>query len=103
MSFESLSRFVSFIASSTREHVPHTTDAVIAFIVENHLETLKWPPQSPDLSPFENIWNAMKMKMKAMEPRPRSHAQMRAWLLLLSSQPCFSKYAQDRGMSGGTR
>ena len=59
----------------------HTTDAVIAFLVENQIETLKWPPQSPDLSPIENIWNAMKMKMKAMKPRPRSHAKMRDAML----------------------
>ena len=30
------------------------------------------PPQSPDLSPIEIIWNVMKMKLKAMKPRPRS-------------------------------
>jgi hypothetical protein len=35
---------------------------------------LEWRPQSPDLSPIENIWNVLKMKMKALT---RSHARMR--------------------------
>ena len=55
----------------------HKTQAVTTFLEENRIETLKWPPQSPDLSPIENLWNCMKMKMKARQPRPRSHASMR--------------------------
>jgi hypothetical protein len=50
---------------------------VATFLAENNIETLEWPPQSPDLSPIEHIWNVMKMKMKALNPRPRGHAQMR--------------------------
>jgi transposase len=65
----------------------HKTAAVTAFLQENNIEILDWPPQSPDLSPIENIWNVLKMKMKALKPRPRSHARMREacrtiWLTL---------------------
>ena len=55
----------------------HKTRAVMSFLTENGVKTFEWPPQSPDLSPIENIWNAVKMKMKALRPRPRSHALMR--------------------------
>jgi transposase len=59
----------------------HKTAAVLTFMAKNNVETFEWPPQSPDLSPIENIWNVMKMKMKmkmkALKPRPRSHARMR--------------------------
>lgn len=55
----------------------HKTPAVMTFMAENRIETFEWPPQSPDLSPIENVWNVMKMKMKALKPRPRSHAKMR--------------------------
>ena len=30
-----------------------------------HLRTLDWPPNSPDLSPIENIWGIMDNKMQA--------------------------------------
>ncbi|MEY3451992.1 MAG: hypothetical protein RL711_1820 [Bacteroidota bacterium] len=55
----------------------HKTPAVKAFMSENGINTFEWPPQSPDLSPIENLWNAMKMKMKALKPRPKTHANMR--------------------------
>ena len=55
----------------------HKTDAVMAFLEENQIQTFEWPPQSPDLSPIENIWNVLKMKMKALRPRPRTYARMR--------------------------
>lgn len=55
----------------------HKTAAVMAFMDENNIRTMEWPPQSPDLSPIENIWNVMKMKMKARRPRPRTFATMR--------------------------
>jgi transposase len=44
-------------------------------------EVLEWPPQSPDLSPIEMFWNILKMKMKAMVPRPRTKATMRDAML----------------------
>jgi transposase len=55
----------------------HKTAAVMAFLEENEIQTFEWPPQSPDLSPIENVWNVMKMKMKALNPRPRTMATMR--------------------------
>jgi transposase len=59
----------------------HKTDSVLSFLAENDIEPLKWPPQSPDLTPIENIWNVMKMKLKALKPRPRSYAKMRDAML----------------------
>ena len=51
------------------------------FLEAQNFETLDWPPQSPDLSPIEWVWNIIKMKMKALKPRPRTPATMRAKIL----------------------
>jgi len=56
---------------------PHKTQAVMNYLKNWGYEILDWPPQSPDLSPIETIWNVMKMRMKAMTPRPRTKASMR--------------------------
>lgn len=64
----------------------HKTAAVLSFLEENIVNILQWPPQSPDLSPIENVWNAMKMKMKALKPRPRTYAKMRDAMLQIWSE-----------------
>ena len=50
------------------------TAEIMTFFQENAIETLEWCPNSPDLSPIEDIWNILKMKMKAS---PRTYATMR--------------------------
>jgi transposase len=59
----------------------HKKATVTTFLQAQNFETLDWPPQSPDLSPIEWVWNIIKMKMKALKPRPRTPATMRAAIL----------------------
>jgi hypothetical protein len=59
----------------------HKKREVVDFLASQDFETLNWPPQSPDLSPIEWIWNQVKMKMKALTPRPRTPATMREAIL----------------------
>jgi DDE superfamily endonuclease/Transposase len=59
----------------------HKKASVTTFLSQQNFETLQWPPQSPDLSPIEWIWNCVKMKMKALRPRPRTMATMRDAIL----------------------
>ncbi len=49
----------------------HKKREVLDFLAITEWEILEWPPQSPDLSPIEWVWNQIKMKMKAINPRPR--------------------------------
>jgi len=56
---------------------PHTAEPVREYLKNWGYEVIDWPPQSPDLSPIEIFWNIMKMKMKALRPRPRKKAEMR--------------------------
>ena len=59
----------------------HKKASVLNFLSQQNFETLDWPPQSPDLSPIEWVWNIIKMKMKAMKPRPRTPARIQAAIL----------------------
>jgi transposase len=59
----------------------HKKREIIEFLEAQDFETLDWPPQSPDLSPIEWIWNNIKMKMKALDPRPRTPATIREAIL----------------------
>ena len=61
----------------------HKKASVTTFLASQSFETLQWPPQSPDLSPIEWVWNIIKMKMKALRPRPRTPATMQAAILAI--------------------
>ena len=59
------------------DNVPsHKAKKVTEFLKEKKITVLDWPPQSPDLSPIELIWNNLKMKLKSKKPRPRSAEDM---------------------------
>ena len=36
--------------------------------VECHINSIRWPPCSPDLNPIENIWRVLKRRLRSREP-----------------------------------
>ena len=42
----------------------HTAKIVKKWFADNNIETLEWPPQSPDLNPIKNLWSFMKYSLQ---------------------------------------
>ena len=50
----------------------HKSKVVMDFLAANGIPTLRWPPQSPDLNPIENIWGRVKQDRFIKFPPPSS-------------------------------
>ena len=56
-----------------QDNVPiHKSKVVMDFLAANGIPTLRWPPQSPDLNPIENIWGRVKQDRFIKFPPPSS-------------------------------
>ena len=58
----------------------HYTKMLAAFKARMKVKILSWPPQSPDLSPIENLWKQMKDRIARRRHRIRTIEEMEAAL-----------------------
>lgn len=47
----------------------HTAKTVLAYLQTEQVEVMKWPAQSPDLNPIENIWKIIGQNARRKNPK----------------------------------
>lgn len=55
---------------------PHKCQIAKQFHAEHELRILSWPPQSPDLSPIENLWALVKRNLRKRKKKPSNLTEL---------------------------
>ena len=59
----------------------HTSVKTRHWFGSKRMITLQWPPQSPDLSPIENVWQIMKRQINMRPVAPRNIQELQEVLM----------------------
>jgi hypothetical protein len=83
-----LSSLLAFFDTCSWLLLPPTQDNApghTAGLIQNHMygipQATKWPPHSPDFSPIEDVWQAMKAHVRAVAAHINTADDLKAALL----------------------
>ncbi len=87
-------------ATSSRIMHRHKAQIILDWFLEhdNEFTLLKWPPQSPDLNPIEQLWDVMEQEIRIMDVQTTNLQQlcdaiMSIWTKI--SEECFQHLVES--------
>ena len=54
----------------------HRASAIRQYLSSKQVVRMTWTPQSPDLSPVENVWGLIKRKLRSLTQYPRNEDEL---------------------------
>ncbi len=92
--------YTSSDATSSRIMHRHKAQIISDWFLEhdNEFTLLKWPPQSPDLNPIEQLWDVVEREIHIMDVQPTNLQQlcdaiMSIWIKI--SEECFQHLVES--------
>lgn len=89
---------VTFQQDNARAHVARLS---MAFLQQNNVDVLRWPPYSPDLSPIEHLWDVLDRRVRRRPQLPTTLQTLR--LVLVQEWNAIPQAQIDRLIQSMTR